>query len=647
MTTSTLQLMPAVLADNMAQLDPVAYDLKRLKVYSSCLRCRAKKVKCDRKEPCSRCEKHSVECSYREMASVQLDIRQFHRHLSNPKIRRDGAGIITATATPVIPTPVAVNGAAPSASGEVPAQHSSSASSPLLSTITTATSTTSSLSSSAIRGVHSSFVDNITVVTPSSTQPLRSTANASSHNDYGCPNPVACASGSFDIMDADTALTSGSRGVEHPRVSKVHRRRPSFKLSSSSSSTAKNDSSSIDRMVMAVKDISEHVDRVQLTESTTSTPSDSKRNTTGTCIDRGCENEGEQENDIPIWRAQAVGKHKQTAHEQDMAETFGLAAYLKAKEMEISQDPGRAGQTIDYEMELERALAQRMPSSFSRPDHRSSSYRIRSNKYAQPGGYNPATPYARPSHCQLSTTPNSHNHGSSSNQSNRVSPVSKGHAHLPTSAQCCCQIAAMQGQALGSCPYSNISHDGYDRASVAPALSSASSSTSGSSSSPQTVVLDHEEALRIAYSPSSSPKYHPREVQTSGLVTPTASYPLPSIKTSGWTTSSSTAFSLPSVTSPTSSSAYSSSSSSRMDLCSPTSARLPPIRLPAVSDSEASAHGYEVGRDGDETMPQIECKYNEPNVDAWDMIEKPISRTVPVTTKRGRSIKMEMGWILS
>ncbi|KAG0045383.1 hypothetical protein BGZ89_005644, partial [Linnemannia elongata] len=67
MSTSTLQLLPTT-ATEIAQLDPatlasipgVAYDLKRLKVYSSCLRCRAKKVKCDRKEPCSRCVKHSV-----------------------------------------------------------------------------------------------------------------------------------------------------------------------------------------------------------------------------------------------------------------------------------------------------------------------------------------------------------------------------------------------------------------------------------------------------------------------------------------------------------------------------------------------------------------------------------------------------------
>src|SRR5690606_26012663 len=88
----------------LAAMPSITFDLKKLKVYSSCLRCRVKKVKCDRKKPCSRCEKHNVECSYRELANVQLDIRQFQKHLNNPKVRKDGAGIIPSTATPVLST---------------------------------------------------------------------------------------------------------------------------------------------------------------------------------------------------------------------------------------------------------------------------------------------------------------------------------------------------------------------------------------------------------------------------------------------------------------------------------------------------------------------------------------------------------------
>ncbi|KAG0368232.1 hypothetical protein BGZ54_002410 [Gamsiella multidivaricata] len=431
MATSTLRLLPT--ANDVAQLDPaslasvpgVAYDLKRLKVYSSCLRCRAKKVKCDRKEPCSRCEKHSVECSYRELASVQLDIRQFQRHLNNPKIRKDGAGFITSTATPLL----------------------------------------------------------------------------DSNNDSAVVD---------DTMSSDM----------------------------------------------------------------------------------------EEDNaNLPIWHTQAMGKHKQTVHEQNMAETFGLAAYLKAKEMEISQDPGRAGQTIDYEMELERALAQRMPSSFSRPDRSYS----RSLKHAHLG-YNPATPYARPSHCQLSPPPNS----------------SSKYAQPPPSAQCCCQIAALQGQALGSCPYSNVSHSGYEK----PSTTTISAPTSSSLPPSWNVAVDNEEAPRIAYSPSYSPRYSAAPV--------TCQTP-PQVQTSDWQPSS--------TVPPTRTSRSSSySSSMKMDISSPCT-ELPPIRLPGPSE-------LQVGRDENEPV-QIECKYNEPNVDAWDMIEKPISRKVPLTTKRGRSIKMEMGWILS
>ncbi|KAI7819068.1 hypothetical protein BC939DRAFT_271427 [Gamsiella multidivaricata] len=553
MATSTLRLLPT--ANDVAQLDPaslasvpgVAYDLKRLKVYSSCLRCRAKKVKCDRKEPCSRCEKHSVECSYRELASVQLDIRQFQRHLNNPKIRKDGAGFITSTATPVI----------------------TSASSPS-STPTPALSATSPSVSSA----HSNWSNSdFGSVSPSLS------SSPSARNQYNCPHPSICGSGGNET----TSENNGS--LERAQVYKVHRRKPSFKPTKG---IIHEGSSEIDRTHTEMREISEHVDRVKLLDS----------NNDSAVVDDTMSSDMEEDNaNLPIWHTQAMGKHKQTVHEQNMAETFGLAAYLKAKEMEISQDPGRAGQTIDYEMELERALAQRMPSSFSRPDRSYS----RSLKHAHLG-YNPATPYARPSHCQLSPPPNS----------------SSKYAQPPPSAQCCCQIAALQGQALGSCPYSNVSHSGYEK----PSTTTISAPTSSSLPPSWNVAVDNEEAPRIAYSPSYSPRYSAAPV--------TCQTP-PQVQTSDWQPSS--------TVPPTRTSRSSSySSSMKMDISSPCT-ELPPIRLPGPSE-------LQVGRDENEPV-QIECKYNEPNVDAWDMIEKPISRKVPLTTKRGRSIKMEMGWILS
>ncbi|KAF9354414.1 hypothetical protein BGX26_007765 [Mortierella sp. AD094] len=586
MATSTLQLLPST--NDIEKFDPstisnipggVAYDLKRLKVYSSCLRCRAKKVKCDRKEPCSRCEKHSVECSYRELASVQLDIRQFQRHLNNPKIRKDGAGILTDTATPVIPT-------APTSS--------TSASPPPSSSTTAVTAITASPSA---RGG-----SNYTTVSPSPPP------KPSSHNNYECPNPIACGSIALESNPTMTAIgheKSAAEDMEGVRVYKVHRRRYSLKTSKVDHA---EDSSRIDNISIDMRDISEHVDRVQLSDSVAdrSMSSDAEE-----------EEEEEDNANVPIWRAQAVGKHKQTAHEQDMAETFGLAAYLKAKEMEISKDPSRAGQTIDFEMELERALTQRMPSSFSRPDRLFS----RARKHGQPG-YSSATPYARPSHCQLSP------YSSSSFSGKDGNATSKSHfAQPPPTAQCCCQIAAQQGQALDSCPYSNVSHAGYEKSSM-PSLSP-------SVSSPQTTNADSCDSPRIAYSPSYSPRYSHRDVSSAS-----PPYSVPHIKTYNWQTPSAVYPSiLPPLPSPSASSGY--SSSSKMDLSSPTT-ELPPIRLSGSSELSA----FQVGRDGDEPI-QIECKYNEPNVDAWDMIEKPISRKIPLTTKRGRSIKMEMGWILS
>ncbi|KAG0204824.1 hypothetical protein BGX28_003357 [Mortierella sp. GBA30] len=565
MATSTLQLLPS--ANDITQLDPaslaampgVAYDLKRLKVYSSCLRCRAKKVKCDRKEPCSRCEKHSVECSYRELASVQLDIRQFQRHLNNPKIRKDGAGIITSTATPVITLP--------------PVSRSSVAS-PSLSV------------SSRANGLVNDY------------NTLEScTASPPSASCYSPPH-LHSQQTPRDYADPD-GPSSRNAAIERARVHKVHRRR----LSSKSAKLGEESCSEPHCTRMDLRDItgdiSDQVDRVRLSDKNAA-PSDAP-------VDSA---------DVPLWQTQAIGKHKQTVHEQDMAETFGLAAYLKAKEMEISQDPGRAGQTIDYEMELERALAQRMPSSFSRPERSFS----RARKNGLLSAQNPATPYARPSYCQLSPTSSS---GSSAGPSKlgakSHSALSTAHSQPPATAQCCCQIAAQQGQALGTCPYTNVSHGGYDKASPTPS----------SSLSPNIV---YEDAPRIAYSPSNSPAYNAKDPSPSSSASHRP-FPPPQIKT--WP---------PSVLPPLSTSPSSHSSSSvSMDVCSPRM-ELPPIRLPPLAASDSRT--FEVARDGDEPV-QIECKYNEPNVDAWDMIEKPISRTIPVTTKRGRSIKMEMGWILS
>ncbi|KAF9965893.1 hypothetical protein BGZ70_003881 [Mortierella alpina] len=565
MATSTLQLLPS--ANDIAQLDPaslaaipgVAYDLKRLKVYSSCLRCRAKKVKCDRKEPCSRCEKHSVECSYRELASVQLDIRQFQRHLNNPKIRKDGAGIITSTATP--------------SAGVHP---SSASTSPSL---------------SPARGAYSP-----PALEYSTQQTLREFTDIE-----GSPSRPAA--------------------IDRARVLKVHRRKPSSKSANASEESCSEPHCTRMDLRDITRDISEQVDRVRLSES-----EDRAEDTTMAAIPSA---HPQHDNaDVPIWRAQAIGKHKQTVHEQDLAETFGLAAYLKAKEMEISQDPGRAGQTIDYEMELERALAQRMPTSFSRPERSFS----RARKNGLSSAHSSSTPYARPSHCQLAPLSSLSSSGANASKSSSKvqSASSTASAQPPAAAQCCCQIAAQQGQALGSCPYSNVSHAGYENQSV-PSSPAASSSQSPS--------IGYEDTPRIAYSPSYSPGYKHTEHEDapSSPATGFSQKALPpQIKT--WSPSYSTILPPLSI-SPSSHS----SSSMNMDVCSPRM-ELPPIRLLPLSTSDRPT--LVVGRDDEEPV-QIECKYNEPNVDAWDMIEKPISRTVPVTTKRGRSVKMEMGWILT
>jgi hypothetical protein len=114
------------------------------------------------------------------------------------------------------------------------------------------------------------------------------------------------------------------------------------------------------------------------------------------------------------------------------------------------------------------------------------------------------------------------------------------------------------------------------------------------------------------------------------------------------------------------------SSLKKFDTCSASSSpisspriELPPIYLPKLpfhqtTPASSDLSAFQVGRsstnankgvnsgdNGGRAPLEIACKFNEPNVDAWDMIEKPLSRTVPITTKRGRSVKMEMNWILS
>ncbi|KAF9313530.1 hypothetical protein BGZ91_006263 [Linnemannia elongata] len=630
----------------------VAYDLRRLKVYSSCLRCRTKKVKCDRKEPCSRCQKHNVECSYRELTSVQLDIRQFQRHLNNPKIRKDGTGIITATATPVIASSSHNSPSNPhspvSAATSSTITFSSAPSPPIIhynihnnnnnnspvdytaEAIHPTTATSSSSPSTSNSNSNSPSLRKGMMMTKSESSSVNSCIDAES-----CANLLLAVSAK-NINNKTAAATTAATAIDRVRIHKIHRRKLSSKPTKPVPDCIYGNSS----MCMELSDINDHVDRVQLSESSPSRPSPPSISTSNPASvsvsvpalrSFASDSDDIEDNNanVPIWRAQAVGKHTQTVHEQDMAETFGLAAYLKAKEMEISQDPGRAGQTIDYEKELERALAQRMPSSFSRPDRS----RSRAQKNGQPA-YNHATPYARPSYCQLSpTSPSSASARAGSPSSNNATTYTQ--QQPPPTAQCCCQIAAMQGQALGSCPYSNVSHGGYENSHSKPVLASPPPST-------RSATVEQDESARIAYSPSYSPTYAPRDAApVSESATSSSSFTLPQLKISSNWPSSSTK--LPSMlTSPTSPC----SPSMRMDLSSPRT-ELAPIRLPVTAPGAVSASSqFEVGRDDEEPI-QIDCKYNEPNVDAWDMIEKPISRTVPVTTKRGRSIKMEMGWILS
>ncbi|KAF9304082.1 hypothetical protein BGZ74_002400 [Mortierella antarctica] len=606
MATSTLKLSTPTTANsnttnttndsnsnsNMSSPDTVVgFDLKRLKVYSSCLRCRAKKVKCDRKEPCSRCVHHRVECSYRELASVKLDIRPFKRH--TPASNTNSINIITTAAinkpkikkdTKDAPVPVV----APTPTFATTPNFSFSSESTHVSSSTTASTVISPPSPNHM----SSVAVEDTPYYPYHNYSSNSSPSSSPHPTNTTLNPRAT-----DIVSSDTPISaslktsgfpaaSSSSSKDRAKVHKIHRRKPSVKVSPPDVSES---------------DGFEQVDRVKLSEFTDSSMAAQ-----------------EDYADVPIWRTQAIGKHTQTAHEQDMADTFGLAAYLQAREMEIRKDPGKAGQTIDYEMELEMALAQRMPTSFSRSDR----LPTRSSRRTS---YNPtAAPYARPSYCQLSSP----SHSSYSKGPSITSPKSpsstspvivdlKDYTAPPQSALCCCQIAAQQGRAFNSCPYSNVSHSGYEK----PALASLASAA-------QSISLEGAEPSRIAYSPSYTPEYEgqPKDrlpkLDWSSILPPP-----PRIATEAYP-------------------------STKMDISSPTT-ELAPIRLPIIvsptsSTSSSSLENalYEVGRDDDEPV-QIECKYNEPNVDAWDMIEKPISRTVSLATKRGRSVKMEMGWILS
>ncbi|KAF9579936.1 hypothetical protein BGW38_003598 [Lunasporangiospora selenospora] len=746
MSTSTLQLPSP---PDSSRLDPsgvaaVTYDLKRLKVYSSCLRCRAKKVKCDRKEPCSRCEKHNVECSYRELASVQLDIRQFQRHLTNPKIRKDGAGILTSTATPVL--------AVPSSTATTPTTTTFVITSmPTAPTSTTSSSPTSTSAESATPTSTSATAE-ATAVSPSSPRPSAKSpvVDSTSRSRIPYSNPLSNAqqqqqssmgvlmfkqttSAGFAESEQEKMAIRANRAaaMERAKVHKIQRKKPLVKTTTVSSSTLTHDQPLQQQQQPLSKDVemvdtSESVDRVRLALEEEG-PIDCDMS----CMDAsagGRANPNPNTNaNVPIWRAQAVGKHTQTAHEQDMAETFGLAAYLKAREMELSQDPATAGQTIDFEMELERALAQRMPSSFSTTrtgtggssgsDRTNPSPRMRRNGYHH--NAQSMMPYARPSYCQLSPSSpsgnnarnnSSNNTTNSINNNNNISNSSNSHNHAtsryaqpPPSAQCCCQIAAQQGQALGSCPYSNVSHTGYEK----------HAHMTESPMAPVTRITANEDAgtpPRIAYSPSYSPSYEDlqREERSkeyaptkrySGhtLSTPSLSPPpvvrhesRPSnsssssssssdgMSKSGWWTPLSPMSSAPlpkphgSILPLPSLSANASSSQPYLqkhhdsmhhqqqipqislsslkledgqltaDLATSPKTELPPIRLPPLVPPTSDLTRFQVEREGDEPI-EIECKYNEPNVDAWDMIEQPI----PLTTKRERSIKMEMGWILS
>ncbi|KAF8958385.1 hypothetical protein BGZ46_001975 [Entomortierella lignicola] len=603
MSTSTLQLLPTS-ASEISQLDPatlasipgVAYDLKRLKVYSSCLRCRAKKVKCDRKEPCSRCEKHKVECSYRELASVQLDIRQFQRHLTNPKVRKDGAGIITSTATPIITLP----------SGDTAVLSPSTTAAANLIAAAKATAQSSNSSDSSSRKSHS---EKKSAKNSAPASPIKATTSLK----FSIPES-SCSSDTES--DAPVRTSSKSLAMARAKVTRIQRRKATGTISAPKRpkqviqvQTEEDDDSDDD-------DDDEEVERIVLRDDGDSTMRN-YQSRLHSDVHMSSESESDKDDDgnhVPIWQAQAIGKHKQNAHEQDLAETFGLAAYLKAKEVESD----KTGQTIDYDMELERALAQRLPTSFSRPDRSLS----RARKYAQ-AGYSPALPYARPSYCQ--------NTSASTNSAPAVA------------VHCCCQLAAMNGLAPGTCYFSGESNSNYAR-------------YENSSLSPpsQSIGYEYDRATRIAYSPSYQPSYTPKEDPQAVA----AAAALTKAHWSKYSPSSGSTYSSmvpPPLPSPLCKVEATDCSASTSPMASP-KIELAPIYLPKLpahlttpASSDLSRFQVGGGRDGEKVKPPLEiaCKYNEPNVDAWDMIERPISRPIHMAPKRSRSVKMEMGWILS
>ncbi|KAF9909611.1 hypothetical protein EC991_008268 [Linnemannia zychae] len=671
MSTSTLQLLPTT-ATEIAQLDPatlasipgVAYDLKRLKVYSSCLRCRAKKVKCDRKEPCSRCVKHSVECSYRELASVQLDIRQFQRHLNNPKIRKDGAGIITSTATPIITLPsgdTAVLSPATTAAATLIAAAKAGAAASLAAGSGSGSNKKISAERKASKAASSSSstpVSPTVAATPIHSHPGSPAASCGSSTDTESDTPMSNAASAKSIAMARAKVNKIIRRkpVVKPTVAPIerfettqtqYRHPPNRQLVAhvieSDDDDDEEEVAEEDNDMDDDDEDEDEIERVVLRSNpgsghTFSHVASAASHHADTNMSSETEDEDQPQNrrrrynsdeDVPIWRAKAVGKHKQTVHEQDLAETFGLAAYLQAKESSL--DSGVAGQTIDYDMELERALAQRLPTSFSRPDRSLS----RARKYAQ-AGYNPSLPYARPSHCQL------------------AGATASG-ANAPVAAACCCQIAAKQGQAPGTCFFSEKDARSFVR------------EEDSSMSPPPAQVVGYEqgETGRIAYSPSYQPSYTPKSGAAStaaGAISPATAQKME------WSSSSSSNKS--SMAPPplviSSLKKYDASSASSTPISSPR-IELPPIYLPKLpfhqtTPASSDLSAFQVGRhtsngpNGNSTNGgnnsgraplEIACKFNEPNVDAWDMIEKPLSRTVPITTKRGRSVKMEMNWILS
>ncbi|KAF9997183.1 hypothetical protein BGZ65_007226, partial [Modicella reniformis] len=293
----------------------VTHDLKRLKVYSSCLRCRAKKVRCDRKEPCSRCVKHTVECSYQEYATVQLDIRQFQKHPNNPKTRKDGTSITTST-------PSSSSSSANSAS--IPSSSSSNTTAAISTPAPSTHSHRSSSGSSSSSG-------------HSKSSPSQSTT--SSTNSYDCPLIGKDSGAPIRVVTQKFVPTDPGRFYI------VHRRKASSKASKNNHRDGHGRTEQ-DRIREDVRDISEHVDRVRLSDSIISTSNSSSCGSTttthntashhavgnnlgavaGRAVDTAMvPSEPDMEDyatNVPIWSAQAVGKHQQTAHEQDKAETF-------------------------------------------------------------------------------------------------------------------------------------------------------------------------------------------------------------------------------------------------------------------------------------------------------------------------------------